>query len=119
MGKNSSGQIAEEAVCKYLRKAGHEVLAKNYRTKFGEIDIVYREKNSRVLVFAEVKYRKSDSFGSPYEYVDRRKITKIKRAINIYLYENNISSNSPMRLDVFSILGEGRVKHFRAVDTDW
>ncbi len=119
MPKNNKGYIVEELVSSYLIKSGNRVVARNYRTKYGEIDIIYREKSSGTLVFAEVKYRKNSLFGSPYEFVDRGKIRKLNRAIYVYLGEHNIPHSTPMRLDVFSVLGDGSVKHFKAIDTDY
>ncbi len=115
--KSNIGYKVEEAVAKLLEKQGHEVLQRNFLTNYGEIDIIYREKNSKILVFVEVKYRKSDKYGAPYEAVTKNKVKKIMRAVHIYLTENNISYSTQMRLDVISVLANGKIQHFKAIDT--
>ncbi len=117
MAYNKGSQI-EELVAAELANNGHKVLARNYRTKLGEIDIIYREKGTSTLVFAEVKYRKNNRHGNPYEYVDARKLRKIYRAIHYYLQEHGISYDVAMRVDVISVLGDGSVKHFKAVNME-
>ena len=61
-------------------------MAANYRSPFGEIDLIVRNRTN--LVFVEVKLRKSADFAAAVEYVDRRKQTRIKTAAELWLSEN-------------------------------
>lgn len=70
----------------YLRKKRYALVAANYRCRFGEIDLIVRNRTN--LVFVEVKLRKSADFAAAVEYVDRRKQTRIKTAAELWLSEN-------------------------------
>jgi len=67
----NKGHEGEQIACKFLKKRGYKVIEKNYKCKYGEIDIIAVEKN--VLCFIEVKSRRSIEYGLPEEYVDKRK----------------------------------------------
>ena len=108
MDKQSLGQKGEQIATVFLLKNNYQIITKNFRTKFGEIDII--AKDSDVLVFVEVKTRTSTSFGLPYEAVNKAKLRQIAKAGDIYLMQNKASSPK-IRIDVISILlspgGEG------------
>lgn len=70
----------------YMRKKHFKLVATGYRCRFGEIDLIVRDK--QYLVFAEVKLRKSDSFAKAYEYVDKKKQDKIRVTAAAFLSEN-------------------------------
>ena len=65
------GQRAEQKVAKHLEHLGHKILAKNYKTKYYEIDIISATKDH--IYFTEVKYRKNSTHGEPLEFIDQRK----------------------------------------------
>ena len=65
------GREAEERACRHLQRQGLTLTQRNYRSPFGEIDLVMQEGES--LVFVEVRYRARADFGSPAETVDARK----------------------------------------------
>ena len=72
MAKNELlGPWGERCAAEYLRRRGFTLVACNYRCRFGEIDIIAR--NREYLTFVEVKLRKSDAFGEAREFVDARK----------------------------------------------
>ncbi|MDA8433467.1 MAG: YraN family protein [Nitrospiraceae bacterium] len=104
---NTLGREGEELAVRFLRKQGFRILEKNYRTPFGEIDIVADDQG--VLVFIEVKTRRGDSFGYPFEAVDRRKRDKIRKVALSYL--KKIRKEPPARFDVLSIDFEGGRKN--------
>ena len=79
------GAWGEAAAAEYLRKKHYRILATGYHSRFGEIDLIVKDK--RYLVFVEVKLRKSPKFASAREYVDRRKQDKIRLTASIYLSE--------------------------------
>jgi putative endonuclease len=94
------GETGEIAAVEFLRKAGYRILARNYKTPLGEIDIVAQD--GETLVFIEVKARSTSSFGSPGEAVDRKKQGKIGRVALYYLSEKRIKPSS-CRFDVVVI----------------
>ena len=86
MGKNNlSGAWGEALAAKYLQKKHFKLLATNYRSRLGEIDLIVS--NRKYLVFVEVKLRKSNQFADALEYVDRRKQDRIRTTAEIYLSE--------------------------------
>lgn len=100
------GRAGEERAADFLRRAGYRILAANYRTRRGELDLVAEEGGE--LVFVEVKTRTSLAFGSPAEAVDRRKQQQIGRAAQEYLLREG-ASERVVRFDVVAIsLAGGR-----------
>lgn len=102
------GQWGEEQAVLYLRKQGVKILARNYRTPVGEIDIIARRRNE--LLFVEVKTRRGTGFGLPQEAVGVRKQQQIIRTAQWYLKQESIGKLQP-RFDVVAILcqSDGRV----------
>ncbi len=101
-GKNLEfGKLAEEAAVKFLDSKGYKVIGRNYRTRFGEIDIIAREDG--VTCFVEVKARHSRLFGEPCEAVSTRKQGQISRCALYYLKENGLC-DKPARFDVVSVI---------------
>jgi len=98
------GTEQETRVQEYMKKQGYEILARNFYTKHGEIDLI--AKKDGYLVFVEVKYRSDERFGTPEEAVDVRKQKKIIAAAQYYLYKNKISFDTPCRFDVAGVIGE-------------
>lgn len=70
-----------------LTKAGYQIVARNFRTRFGEIDLIARD--GKCLVFVEVKAKSDDMFGSPAEMITSKKLWKIRRTAEFYIAENN------------------------------
>ncbi len=96
----NKGYEGEQIACKFLKKRGYKVIEKNYKCKYGEIDIIAVEKN--VLCFIEVKSRRSIEYGLPEEYVDKRKQDKLIKTAHIYSIAKK--SNIPdRRFDVVSV----------------
>jgi len=98
------GREGEALAVKFLKKKGYKVLEKNFRTRFGEIDIIAVDHGT--LAFVEVKARAGARFGSPMEAVGARKQSHLTLAANIYMEEHGIIDKS-VRFDVVGILGEG------------
>lgn len=87
MGRNNlAGAWGEALAAEYLRKKRYQIVAAGYRSRFGEIDLIV--KNREYLVFVEVKLRKNSAFAGAAEYVDRRKRDKIRITASMYLSEN-------------------------------
>lgn len=79
------GQWAEDKACEWLQHRGMKMLARNCSYRGGEIDLVMREHNT--LVFVEVRYRSSQSFGGASASVDRRKQARIRHAAHCFLQD--------------------------------
>lgn len=86
MGTSTLGKWGEGLAAEYLRKKHYEVIAANYRTRFGEIDLIAVKK--KMIVFVEVKLRKSDLYGRACEYVSADKQRKILTSAKIWLAQN-------------------------------
>ena len=71
----SAGTGAEDLACAYLQQNGLRLLARNYRCRSGEIDLIMRD--GEYLVFVEVRYRKREAFGSAAETVSSSKRARI------------------------------------------
>ena len=71
MTKSEIGKLGEESVCAYLTERGYNLIARNYRIKGGEIDII--AENGDYIAFVEVKARKPDSLVTGFEAVNKRK----------------------------------------------
>lgn len=77
------GSFGEAQTVEYLRKCGCHILAMNYRTRFGEVDVIAADR--RFLRFVEVKLRKNGRHGQPREFVTRSKQAKIIAAAQSWL----------------------------------
>lgn len=97
----NTGRAGEEIAAAYLRRLGWKLVERNYRKRFGEIDIIAEDDD--VLVFVEVKTRSYKRFGSPLEAVDARKQHRMIRAAQSYLSESG-SHDRPARFDVVAIM---------------
>lgn len=95
------GQWGEEQAADFLRRQGLKILARNYRTPVGEIDIVARSRKE--LLFVEVKTRRGTGYGLPQEAVGARKQQQIIRTAQWYLQREKVGSLQP-RFDVVAIL---------------
>ena len=104
------GSKYEEKAINYLISKGYRILEKNYLRKTGEIDIIALSKDE-YLVAAEVKYRSSDRYGSPFNAVTSSKQRKIYMTLLFYMSEHSISPETRCRFDVIGIYGDGRLVH--------
>ena len=100
MGKNNlSGAWGEALAAEYLRKKRYTLVAAGYHCKFGEIDLIVKDRKH--LVFVEVKLRKSPKFAQALEYVDRRKQDRLRITASVYLSQN--PTNLQPRFDVIEV----------------
>lgn len=102
MGRGSEG---ERKAAEFLRKKGYKILAKNFKTRWGEIDIIAQEK--KTICFIEVKLRSLENFGLPQEAVSVHKQKKIVFTALDYLKQKNLCK-LPCRFDVVAITGLGQ-----------
>ena len=100
MGRNNlAGAWGEAQAAAFLEKKHYKLLAANYRSRFGEIDLIAC--NRKYLVFVEVKLRKSDRFAQAFEYVDYYKQNRLRTTAEIYLSQH--PTDLQPRFDVIEI----------------
>ncbi|NNE09446.1 MAG: YraN family protein [Gemmatimonadetes bacterium] len=118
MDRAKIGRRGEERAARYLIDQGFRVIERNVGARVGEIDLVAVDEDD-TLVFVEVRYRRSESYGSPGETVTWQKRRKLNRIALLYLKRKGWSDRV-CRWDVIGISGEtGRVVHLRnAFDGD-
>jgi putative endonuclease len=104
--KDAVGRFGEQQAVGHLEAAGLEILARNWRCREGELDIVARDGSQ--LVFVEVKTRSSRAYGSPAEAVDRAKSARIRQlALRWIMAQRELGAPefwSELRFDVISVL---------------
>ncbi len=111
-----TGNRGEDLAAEYLQKKGYKIEERNFRTRFGEIDIVCWD--AKTLVFVEVKTKIGHDFGEPEEMVGRRKLSQVSRMGEIYLLDKGLDVSC--RVDVVAIVlfenGEvEKLEHYEAV----
>ncbi len=108
------GAVVEAEATKLLKRNNHKIIANNFNTKFGELDIIAFDEIDKVLVFVEVKYRKSDQYGSALEMLSSSKQRKLFKTAQVYLLQNASYENSAYRFDLIAKTG-GQVEWIRNV----
>lgn len=93
-----TGQIGENFALEYLLSMNYELITKNFGTKFGEIDLIFRD--GETTVFVEVKTKKSVDFGSPEDMFTRSKYNRVKNMSVIFLKGREV----PCRIDMVAVL---------------
>jgi putative endonuclease len=99
------GAAGEDAVALWYTGCGYSVLARNWRVREGEIDLVARR--DATIVFCEVKTRRGDGFGLPAEAVTMRKQVRLRKLAVRWLADNP-SRAEVLRFDVASVTPDGR-----------
>ncbi len=111
------GAEKERLAESFLTDQGLRPVARNHRCRYGEIDLIMRE--AAVLVFVEVRFRRSTRFGSPADTVDARKQRRLIAAARHYLQGHPTSL--ACRFDVLAISGENQIqwiKHAFTLDSN-
>lgn len=109
------GNEGERLAARYLRRQGFRIIARRYRTALGELDLVARD--GGCVVFVEVKTRRSEAAGQPFEAVDAFKQAQLTRLALAFLKRYRLLEHSA-RFDVVSIVWEGnrsepQIVHYR------
>ena len=116
MDTRKKGNAGEDLAVRFLNENGYEVIARNYRLRDSEIDIVFKDNINvgygieEYIVFAEVKYRETHFSGYGYDAVTGSKMKQIIKAAKHFLYTNRYSDDTPVRFDVISIEKE-EIRH--------
>lgn len=102
-GRKAAGDRGEAETARYLRKKGYTLLASQWRCRFGELDLVARDKGGTIC-FVEVKLRGDGAIALPREFVDARKQERLRTAAEAYLSTHGI--DAPARFDVAEVYAE-------------
>jgi putative endonuclease len=105
--RSQLGRSGEAAAADWYVANGYEVLARNWRCRDGELDLIVAQ--GRHVVFCEVKTRSSDAFGTPAEAVTREKQMRIRRLAARWLEEDAPARPRAIRFDVASVI-DGHVE---------
>ena len=97
--KKLLGAFGEDAACRYLRRHGYTIVAKNFACRFGEIDIIARR--GKYLAFVEVKMRKNADHGAAMEFVTPAKQRRVIAAAEFWLLGNK--TRRQPRFDVIEV----------------
>ncbi|MGE0681562.1 MAG: YraN family protein [Candidatus Binatia bacterium] len=100
MEKRDLGRQGEQTAEQFLRERGYEIVTRNYRCTYGEIDLVARSRAT--LVFVEVRTQSGPTFGDPLESITQRKQRQIAKAALHYVVRQQVE-NQPLRFDVIGI----------------
>lgn len=112
--RKALGQQGEEIAARYLKNQGYQILGRNFWTRYGELDIICLKND--VLVFVEVKTRRSEIFGAAEEALTPKKIEHIRKVALHYL-NNYQYQHKEIRFDVITILmtnNQPRLNHIKA-----
>lgn len=107
---------AEDAALDHLLRAGWQLLARNFRVRGGEIDLIMRDGD--VTVFVEVRQRSTELFGGAAASLDARKLARVRLAARHFLAREGIGEDVAIRFDAVLLSGPkgaSRIEHLRDV----
>ena len=105
--KKLLGKKGERLVAEYLKKQGCKIIEKNYRTPFGEADIIAKDGDE--IIFVEVKTRTNDKYGTPAESVVRKKRETYAKIAKFYWLKIGEEPNA--RFDVAEVYADGTIEY--------
>lgn len=108
------GNQGEEAVVDFLRARGHEIVSRNFKTKQCEIDVISLKE--QMIIFTEVKYRRTNNFGEPLEFIDAKKQERMLFAAENFLHLNPEYEKFLPRMAVAGVGKDFRVQDWVVVD---
>jgi len=122
--RGALGKRGEDAATLYLREKGFIIIERNYECKCGEIDIIAIERDLNLLVFVEVKTRRSVNYGAPSLSIISKKQRHIRNSANVYLiykrmylfHNKLINNDTEFRFDVLEVLyigGKIEIEHIK------
>ena len=106
--KKKLGSFGEEKAKEFLESKGYEFLVSNYRFERAEIDLILKDEKQKIIVFVEVKTRRSKEFGEPEESINLAKQNQVKKAAEGFISENEEFMNYDLRIDTVSIFIDGK-----------
>jgi putative endonuclease len=105
MDRQQIGRAAEDAAVAFLISSGVEIVARNFRCRMGELDVIGREADTLIIV--EVRMRASNRFGGAAASVDHRKQVKLQRAAALFLQQRKDLARLRVRFDVVAVTPTG------------
>lgn len=93
-----TGRLAETLASRALIEKGYQILESNFSNRFGEIDIIAKDKD--ILIFVEVKAKKGTEFGLPEEMISPYKLRKVKNMATVYMKGESLAC----RIDVIAVV---------------
>ena len=112
------GALGEQLAVDHLTESGLAILARNWRCRYGELDVIAADISARVVVFVEVKTRTTDLFGGVAEAVTPQKLRRLRRLAGLWLAGQD-TSWAQVRIDVVGVrIGNGptpEISHLQAV----
>lgn len=99
--KRMIGAAYEQKTAAFMQAEGYQILERNFRCRFGEIDLISRKDG--YLIFTEVKFRSHVGYGDPYQAVSRKKQMTISKVAQYYLHKNSLPETTPCRFDVAAV----------------
>lgn len=107
--KKVLGRKGEKLAAEYLKKQGCKIVKRNYKTPFGEADIIAQDKDE--IVFVEIKTRIGDKFGTPREAVTKTKQQRYYKIAECYWLKTGEEPNA--RFDVIEVYEDGRIEQYK------
>jgi putative endonuclease len=99
--RTRTGSIGEDAALRTYQRAGYELVARNWRCRIGELDLILALGSE--LIFCEVKSRRGDAFGGGWEAVTARKQAKVRSLAQVFLISSGLRPDA-IRFDVASVV---------------
>lgn len=110
------GALGEQLAAEYLQKLGLRVLARNWRSRYGELDIVAADEARRAVIFVEVKTRTGEQFGGVAQAVTVAKVRRLRRLAGLWLSAQS-GSWASVRIDVVTVrLGRRRTPEITHIE---
>jgi putative endonuclease len=116
MDSKELGRFGEKIAQNYLKNKGYKILARNFKRKWGEIDIV--AKRGKKIIFFEVKTILERKGFFPEDEIDQKKKRQLIKIAQIYLSENKIPLNSPWQIDIVAVkisldFQKAKIRHYK------
>ena len=111
--RHEFGRMAEDLALRYLQKHDLTLLERNFRSRFGEIDLIMRENNT--IIFVEVRARNNNAFLHPAETIDHAKRNKIRKTSQVFMKKTSAWNLYNWRFDVVTLTGSTQ----RGMKIEW
>ncbi|MCI0448575.1 MAG: YraN family protein [Chlorobi bacterium] len=110
------GKTGEEIAKKHFEKKGFKLVEQNFRFDRAEIDLIFKDDERKILIFAEVKTRKNKFFGEPEESVTEQKQEQILKSAEGFLIEHDEYTDYEKRFDVIAITFNGKQEKINHIE---
>lgn len=110
------GALGEQLAVDHLRRLGLRILDRNWRCRYGELDVVAADEMAGVVVFVEVKARTNDRFGGAVQAVTPAKVRRLRRLAGLWLGQHR-GAWEAVRIDVIAIsIGASRIPELTHIE---